>query len=123
MSDSENKTNELDETLVRIWDSLTEEQKEEARNCKTKEELLKLAGKYRIELSEEMLEQVAGGLIVRTGSVYHVMDDNDINIRYSCAYSPTDAAKKANLNNVSGKVISYDEYKARGGKKRLGALC
>ena len=34
----------LNEMLAGIWDSLTDEQKEKAKECKTPDELIKLAG-------------------------------------------------------------------------------
>ena len=61
MSDNENKVNELNEALKGMWDSLTDEQKEKAKECKSMDELMSLAGKMRIELPDELLETVAGG--------------------------------------------------------------
>ena len=55
----ENK--KLNELLRGVWDSLTEEQKEMAKVCKTPEELMNLAGKEGIELPGEALDAVAGG--------------------------------------------------------------
>lgn len=51
----------LDKVLEGIWESLTDEQKEKAKACKTVEELTLLAGKEGVELPDEMLEKVAGG--------------------------------------------------------------
>ena len=47
--------------LQKIWDSLTDEQKEKARACKTDEELIALAAKEGVELPEEALDAVSGG--------------------------------------------------------------
>ena len=44
-----------------ICDSLTDEQKAKAKQCKTMEELTKFAGEEGIELTDEVLEAVAGG--------------------------------------------------------------
>ena len=55
------------ELLKGIWESLTDEQKEKAKACKTTDELLKLAAKEGIELPNEMLDKVAGG--VQAGSI------------------------------------------------------
>ena len=44
-----------------IYESLTEEQKEKAKSCKTMEELTEFAAKEGIELPDEMLDSVAGG--------------------------------------------------------------
>ena len=59
----ENKKSELNPALTEIWDSLTDEQKEKAKTCKTTDELMLLAGKEGIELPDEVLDQVSGGLI------------------------------------------------------------
>ncbi len=58
----ENKSaNELNEALKGMWDSLTDEQKEKAKACKSMDELTVLAGKLGVELPDEMLDAVAGG--------------------------------------------------------------
>ena len=44
------------------FDSLTPEQIEKAKACKTPEELLALAKDEGLELSEEQLDSVAGGV-------------------------------------------------------------
>ena len=51
----------MNEKLKEIYDSLTDEQKEKAKNCKTVDELMDFAGEEDIELPEELLENVAGG--------------------------------------------------------------
>ena len=51
----------MNEKLKEIYDSLTDEQKEKAMNCKTVEELMDFAGEEDIELPEELVEDVAGG--------------------------------------------------------------
>ncbi len=53
----------LTETLRGVWNSLTDEQKAKAVECKTVEELMKLAGEECIELPDEVLEAAAGGYI------------------------------------------------------------
>lgn len=50
------------QALKAIYDSLTDEQKERAKACKTTDELVKLAGEEGIELSDEMIEAAAGGV-------------------------------------------------------------
>ncbi|MBR4442398.1 MAG: hypothetical protein IKS52_03920 [Clostridia bacterium] len=58
----------LQGVLKEIFDSLTDEQKEKAKQCRTMDELMELAGKEGIELPDEALDQVAGGYPVpRTG--------------------------------------------------------
>ena len=44
-----------------IYDNLSPEQMEEAKACKTPEELLGFCEKYQIRLSKEELEAVTGG--------------------------------------------------------------
>ena len=58
------------ELLKAAWDSLTEEQKAKAKECKTAEELLQLAASEGIELPDEMLDKVAGGFFP-TAEEYH----------------------------------------------------
>ncbi|MBR4204494.1 MAG: hypothetical protein IKQ92_03360 [Clostridia bacterium] len=61
----EDKT-KLAETLKSVWSSLTDEQKAKAAECKTMDELLKVAGEECIELPDEVLEAAAGGYIYRS---------------------------------------------------------
>ena len=56
-------TDKLGQELLSIYDSLTDEQKAAAKECKSQEELLEFAAKERIELPEEILDAVAGGYI------------------------------------------------------------
>ena len=48
--------------LKSIYDSLTDEQKEKAKACKTADEFKEFAEKEGIELTDEELDQIAGGL-------------------------------------------------------------
>ena len=52
----------MNEKFKEIYDSLTDEQKEKTMNCKTQEELMAFVGEEDIELPEELLGNVAGGL-------------------------------------------------------------
>ncbi|MBQ9459560.1 MAG: hypothetical protein IJU66_06460 [Oscillospiraceae bacterium] len=63
MSENEDKSIDpkLNETLKGIWDSLTDEQKEKAKACKSMDELTALASKEGVELSDEALDMVSGG--------------------------------------------------------------
>ena len=54
----------LNETLKGIYDSLTEEQKKKAKACKTMDDFLKFAGEEGIELPDETLDSVAGGVLM-----------------------------------------------------------
>ena len=55
----------MDEKMKAIMDSvyenLTDEQKEKAKQCKTSDELMALAGEWGIELPDEALDHVNGG--------------------------------------------------------------
>lgn len=44
-----------------FFDNLTDEQKEKAKACKTADEFKAFAEKEGIELTDEMLDEVAGG--------------------------------------------------------------
>ncbi len=59
--------NDLNEALAGMWDSLTEEQKEKAKACKSMDELTALAGSMGVELPDELLDSVAGGFRTATG--------------------------------------------------------
>ena len=52
----------LEETLDGIYDKLNDEQKEKAKACKNMDEFIKLAGELGIELPDELVSAVAGGL-------------------------------------------------------------
>ena len=52
----------MNEEVKKIFDSLTDEQKEKLKACKSAEELLKLAQDAGIALPDEVLEAVAGGV-------------------------------------------------------------
>ena len=52
----------LNASIMRIYDSMTDEQKAKANACKTMADLISLAGKEGIELTDEVLDAVAGGV-------------------------------------------------------------
>lgn len=52
----------LNAALKGIYDNLTDEQKAKAKQCKTMEELTALASKAGVELPDEVLDAVAGGI-------------------------------------------------------------
>ena len=56
------ENNELNEILGRVIASLTEEQKEKAKACETADQLIALLGDLGVELPDELLEDVGGGL-------------------------------------------------------------
>ena len=45
-----------------IYDSLSDEMKAEVRSCRTAEELIELAKNEGIELTDEQLDAISGGL-------------------------------------------------------------
>ncbi len=61
MNENRNIDPRLAETVKGVWDSLTAEQKEKAKDCKTWDELAAFAGREGIELPDELLDAVAGG--------------------------------------------------------------
>ena len=62
MDENKNIDPKLEAALKGIFNSLTDEQKEKAKQCKTMDELTAFAGKEGIELSDEVLDAIAGGL-------------------------------------------------------------
>ena len=67
MSEDRKMDAKVAETLKTLFDSLTEEQKQKAKACRTMDELMALAGKEGIELPDEALDAVAGA--VQAGSI------------------------------------------------------
>ena len=49
------------ESLERIFAQLSDEQKEQFRNCKDMDEVMKLANEENVELTDEQLEFLASG--------------------------------------------------------------
>lgn len=54
----------MKETLKAVLETLTDEQKEKAKACKTMKEFLEFAGSEGIELPDELLDSVAGGIAI-----------------------------------------------------------
>ncbi len=52
----------LKETIKNIFDSLTEEQKEKAKACVTADELLSFAREENIELPDDAVDMISGGV-------------------------------------------------------------
>ena len=82
----------LNELLVNVWDSLTDEQKEKAKECKTADELLKLAGEEGIELPDEVLDAAAGGALVKITDKYGYVTWN------------------VYRNGIRSKIFKWDEF-------------
>ena len=51
----------MEEAMNAIFDKLTNEQKEQAKTCKTTDGFMKLASEWGIELPDELADAVAGG--------------------------------------------------------------
>ena len=86
---------DMKDILKELWGSLTDEQKEKAKACKTSDELMKLAGEEGIELPDEVLDAVAGGYIFRS---FLYEDDN---------YSRTSSYQKQYvvIDDNTGEVV------------------
>ena len=52
---------QLNKALEELMGSLTDEQKEKARTCETRKELLELIDGWGVELPEAVLDEIAGG--------------------------------------------------------------
>ncbi len=108
----------LADALANLWDSLTDEQKEKAKACETPDELAALAGKEGIELSDEMLDAIAGGYITsgRVGKVYRyrvIRDDNGNSIgTFADAESARNFAKQSGWSTM---YLNSSEVKKRYG--------
>ena len=63
----------MQEALKGIYDNLSDELKEKAKQCKTMDELMELAEKEGIELPDDVLDAVAGGFCVRLNYTTHRM--------------------------------------------------
>ena len=62
----EKKMNEL---LAGVMNGLTAEQKEKAAACKDNQELIALLGDMGVALPDELLDDAAGGFVVRTAKM------------------------------------------------------
>lgn len=52
----------IKEALKKIYDKLTDEQKEKWESCKTEDEFMAFLGEIGAELPDELVDHVAGGL-------------------------------------------------------------
>ncbi len=98
MSENENRADELNEALKSMWDSLSDEQKEKAKECKTMDELMLCAGKMGIELPDELLDTVAGGLKWPNSATY-------TNMTLTCPY-----CGKSSFQQVRSATYIDDQY-------------
>ena len=114
---SENKTADPKavHTLKEIYDSLTDEQKEKAKKCKTMDELVKLAAEEGVELPDEAIDAVAGGYIYfhkdnAPNIGWEIIDDTTgktVNLRSNAK----DAAGAAAAAGLSTTELSWDQVK------------
>ena len=115
MSEKENKNIDPKalQAIKGVYDSLTDEQKEKAKACKTTDELLKLAGEEGIELPDEVMDAVAGGYIYfhkdnAPNIGWEIIDDTTgktVNLRSNAQ----DAAGAAQAAGLSTTEISWDQ--------------
>ena len=63
----------MKEMIRGIYEKMTDDQKEKARACKTMDELLELANDSGVELPDELLDSVAGG--IQAGDIYRARID------------------------------------------------
>ncbi|MBR6050604.1 MAG: hypothetical protein IKP68_05300 [Clostridia bacterium] len=106
----------LNELLVNVWDSLTDEQKAKAKACKTPDELLKLAAEEGIELPDELLDAAAGGALVKITDKYGYVTWNvyQKGIRSQIfEWNEFDKAKQfAEANHISTEIKTQEEAEA-----------
>ena len=106
----------LNELLKNVWDSLTDEQKEKAEECKTADELLKLAAEEGIELPDEALDAAAGGALVKITDKYGYVTWNVYRngIRSKIfEWDQFEQAKKfAETNHISTEIKTQEEAEA-----------
>ena len=72
----------------------------------------------RVMLSEEELQKIQGGLIVRSGKTYWVVNDTNGDVLQKGGDPYDDVPKAiADLFGVSKEIITPEEYEAKFGKK------
>lgn len=113
---------ELNAALIKIWDSLTEEQKDKAVKCKTSGEVLEFAGAEGIELPDEVMKAVSGGYLFNeqgSGGI-DVIDDKTYEVLEKITFNNSavdhwEAARQAaDRHGVSReRIIGWDELNRR----------
>ena len=110
------ENNKMNETLKGVWDSLTDEQKEKAKACKTADELLKFAGEEGIELPDEVLDAVAGGALVKITDKYGCVTWNVYRDGIRTQIFKWDEYEKAKdyaeRNHISTEIKTLEEAEA-----------
>ena len=103
----------LNELFGGIWETLTEEQKEKAKACKTVDELVNLAGEEGIELPDEIMDAVAGGYIFKAREVengYEVINDTTGDVMAS-GLTRAEARSKAEELGQTPAAIDWSTLK------------
>ena len=104
----------LKKELLEIYDSLSDEQKEKVKECKTMEEVSAFAAKEGIELPDEMLDEIAGGYVFYDVYTYkyRIINDKtgDLLDTVSGSGNEESAKKRARELGQSDKMISSDEW-------------
>ena len=72
----------MDEKSKVILETLTDEQKEKANQCKTSAELASYLGGLGMELPDALLDEVSGGIILENGDRMITQKDYDEWLRY-----------------------------------------
>ncbi len=102
---------ELNEALKGIWDSLTDEQKEKAKACRSMDELAALAGQMGVELPDELLDSVAGGSIYIVGTNTEVLNDETYLVEGVGRTKNLEEIKKwAQARGISTNEMSMNAY-------------
>ncbi len=118
---NENKNaSELNKALEGLWESLTDEQKEKAKACKSMDELTALAGQMGVELPDELLDSVAGGVVVERGGgkggyvVYANEEGHRIGRQKIRRFDNKDEAVEfARKRELGANVMTEEEYESR----------
>ena len=111
----------LKATLTELWASLTDEQKAKAEACTTMEELLAFAGEEKIELPDDLMDEVAGGYVYYSMEEKHfeVIDDWSGDVMATNFGTYEEAEAKAQELRQSTESIGWDKVQ----KLRQGRHC
>ena len=115
------ENDQLNETLKSIWDSLSDEQKEKASACTTAEELLAFVGEEKIELPDDLMDDVAGGYVYYSleEKHYETIDDWSGDVLATNLSTYEEAEAKAKELRQSTESIAWDKVQ----KLRQGRHC
>ena len=108
----------LNAALKGIYDSLTDEQKEKAKACRTMEELTALAAKEGIELPEEALDMVAGGYpVIAPPDCPYCKNVDAWSLGQSTTITPAGESGKVSVNvfvcNSRNRTFYYSKEKKK----------